>query len=277
MLAEQQFSTGSITINYATSASGGPPLVLLHGFMGRWQDWLPIVSALGADWRIYAPDMRGHGRSSRAPDGAYRHIDLVEDLMAFLEGVVAEPAVLFGHSAGAPGASDVAGSHGGAVRAVIIGDFPLDFPWLADLVSTPGMVAYHTAVRSATGMSSQDSLQVLAALHPELDPSRLAAIAEALTDLDPHAVDCHAEGRLGDFYGDLDGDALLRRVQTPVALLQADPGSGGLMTDGYVQHALPLLRSGTHLRLDGIGHNLGLDTGTAGPLLDAVIPYLDSL
>ncbi|MEN8115054.1 MAG: alpha/beta hydrolase [Actinomycetota bacterium] len=277
MLAEQQFSTGPITINYADSGSSGRPLVLLHGFMGRWQDWLPIIPALTEDWRILAPDMRGHGRSGRAPDGIYRHVDLVGDLVAFIEGVIGEPAVLFGHSASAPGAADAAGSLDGAARAVIIGDFPLDFPWLTDLVSTPGMVAYHAAVRRVAGEPPKDSLPMLAGLHPGSDSARLSTIAEALADLDPHAVDCHAEGRLGDIYGDLDGDALLGRSRAPVALLQCDPAAGGLMTDEYVQHALPLLRYGSHLRLDGIGHNLGLDEGTVDPLLDAVIPYLDSL
>jgi pimeloyl-ACP methyl ester carboxylesterase len=277
MLTERQFHTGLITLNYATGPPGGRPLVLLHGFMGCWQDWLPLVPALSAGWRLFAPDMRGHGRSDRAPDGVYRHTDALGDLLAFLDGVIGEPTVLFGHSAGAPVAVEAAGRLPEAVRGVVVGDFPLDIPWLVDLVGSPTLVAYHIAIRRIAGGETEAALPMLAELHPDFGPAQRSVMADALASLDPRAVDCHAEGRLGDYYGDLDGDALLREVACPLALLQSDPDRGGLMPDEYVQRALPLLRHGTHLRLDGIDHSMGIDTGTVGPLLRALVPYLDSL
>jgi|GEM_PF-1209362 pimeloyl-ACP methyl ester carboxylesterase len=277
MLDEHRFFTGDIDINYAVGGSDGPPLVLLHGFMGRWQDWMPLLPFVVADWCVYAPDMRGHGRSGRAPGGIYRHADVAADLVSFLDGVVGEPALVFGHSAGAPAAVEAAGTAPGAVRAVIVGDFPLDFPWLVDLVGTPPFVAYHRAVRAVAGRDVDSAKRVLASLNPETRAAELSAAARSLVGLDPHAVDCHAEGRLGDFYGVLDGDALLRGVTGPLALIQCEPEMGGMMSDDYVHHAMSLLHDGTHLRLDGVGHGMGLDTGTVDGLASALVPYLESV
>jgi len=43
--------------------SGDRPIVFLHGFLGRAQDWLPITSELPSHYRAVCPDLPGHGRS----------------------------------------------------------------------------------------------------------------------------------------------------------------------------------------------------------------------
>ncbi len=40
-----------------------PPLVLLHGFMGRGNDWLPIAEQLAEQWYCLLPDLPGHGQN----------------------------------------------------------------------------------------------------------------------------------------------------------------------------------------------------------------------
>src|SRR6266700_2199342 len=99
MLTEHCFNTGIVTLNYAEGASSGPPLVLLHGGSARWQSVLPLLPELSQHWHIYAPDLRGHGKSGSVP-GGYRLLDYTADIEAFLKQVVKEPAVLFGHSLG---------------------------------------------------------------------------------------------------------------------------------------------------------------------------------
>jgi len=274
MLTERRFDTGSITVNYAAGPPAGPPLVLLHGFMGRWQDWLLILPALSREWRVLAPDLRGHGGTDPAPDGVYRHGDVLADLLAFLEEVVGESAVVFGHSAGVPGAVEAAVRRPDLVRALVLGDFSLDFRWLADLVHRPGMVAFHLAIRDLAGREVVDLLPALAALRPDLDGDRLCDWAESLHHLDPRVMDCHAEGRLEDLYGDIDGDALLAAVICPTLILQSDPACGGLLADDHAQRALASLVQGALVRLAGIDHDLGLSPGETGPLLEAVTSYL---
>ena len=42
----------------------GDPLLLLHGFSGCSQDWLPLIAEWSAHFQLVIPDLRGHGRSS---------------------------------------------------------------------------------------------------------------------------------------------------------------------------------------------------------------------
>ncbi len=64
-LAERQIEVGEFTINYATLGSG-EPLLLLHGSEPgeNWHVWEPLVS-LADSYDLVAPDLLGHGMSSR--------------------------------------------------------------------------------------------------------------------------------------------------------------------------------------------------------------------
>ncbi len=124
MLTEQPFDTGTVTLNVAAGPANGAPLVLLHGGSGRWQGWEPIVPDLIARWQIFAPDLRGQGKSGHVP-GRYALRDYADDITALLRERVREPAVLFGHSLGGIIALMVAAQCPALVRAVAVGDSPL--------------------------------------------------------------------------------------------------------------------------------------------------------
>jgi pimeloyl-ACP methyl ester carboxylesterase len=82
-IQEHAFDTGTVTINYAKGPPSGPPLVLLHGGSGRWQNYEGIIPDLAARFHLYAPDFRGHGKSGRVP-GRYQLEDYANDTIAFL-------------------------------------------------------------------------------------------------------------------------------------------------------------------------------------------------
>ena len=137
-IQESTFEAGSIHINYAEIPRLGTPLVLLHGGSARWQSFETILPDLAATWHIYAPDFRGHGKSSWAP-GTYRLQDYADDTIAFLRDCVEEPAYLFGHSLGGMVALLVAARYPAGVRAVAVGDAPLTSQtWQATLQPGPG-------------------------------------------------------------------------------------------------------------------------------------------
>src|ERR1700694_5332534 len=123
-LREAVFETGEVAINYAEWPRRGPVFVVLHGGSARWQYGQELLEALSASWHVYAPDFRGHGLSGWVP-GAYHLQDYVRDIAAFLEGVVGEPAVVYGHSLGGEVAVMLAPQHPELVRALIVGDSPL--------------------------------------------------------------------------------------------------------------------------------------------------------
>lgn len=64
---------GGLRIHVARAGpSGGPPIMLVHGFPQHWWAWHRLMGPLAADgYRVLAPDLRGAGWSD-APRGPYR-------------------------------------------------------------------------------------------------------------------------------------------------------------------------------------------------------------
>ncbi|WP_229859333.1 alpha/beta fold hydrolase [Streptomyces poonensis] len=94
----------------------GPPLVLLHSGFVDHRVWDAQIPVLARDFRVIAPDARGHGRSANA-SGPFRAAD---DLAALLRHLGTGPAVLVGVSMGAGTAVDTALEHPGLVRALAV-------------------------------------------------------------------------------------------------------------------------------------------------------------
>ncbi len=84
-------------------AGGGIPVVLLHGLTAtRRYVVMGSRSLERSGHRVAAYDARGHGESTPAPDPtAYGYEDLGRDLLAVLDGLGIERAVLAGASMGA--------------------------------------------------------------------------------------------------------------------------------------------------------------------------------
>jgi pimeloyl-ACP methyl ester carboxylesterase len=81
-------------------AGEGIPVVLLHGLTAtRRYVVMGSRNLERGGHRVISYDARGHGRSSRAP--SYRYEDLAEDLLAVLDALEIERAVLAGASMGA--------------------------------------------------------------------------------------------------------------------------------------------------------------------------------
>ena len=91
----------------------GPPVLLLHGVGLRAEAWNRQIDALARRYRVTAPDLPGHGESPR-PAVPMALADYAEAALA----VLAEPALIVGHSMGAMIALDMAVRHPEMVRGV---------------------------------------------------------------------------------------------------------------------------------------------------------------
>src|SRR4051812_38501836 len=100
MFQEQVFNANGVQINFVQASDFGPPIVLLHGTASEWQSFLRLIPTLAADFKVFALDLRGHGKSSWVPD-KYRLFDYAADIEYFLEKHVGQPCILYGHSLGA--------------------------------------------------------------------------------------------------------------------------------------------------------------------------------
>lgn len=82
-----------------TDRGHGPPVVLLHAFPLNRQMWAPQVRVLAREFRVIAPDLRGHGRTT-ATDGVYTMDLLADDVRALLDTLGIQEFVLGGLSMG---------------------------------------------------------------------------------------------------------------------------------------------------------------------------------
>ncbi|PIR82364.1 hypothetical protein COU20_02470, partial [Candidatus Kaiserbacteria bacterium CG10_big_fil_rev_8_21_14_0_10_59_10] len=93
------------------------PLVLVHGSWGSsamWMTYAEVFSTKG--WDVYAPDLRGHGKSGGSVAGATME-NYVEDVRkAIVAHNLADP-ILVGHSMGGLVALMYAATHG--AKAVV--------------------------------------------------------------------------------------------------------------------------------------------------------------
>ncbi|HBX77359.1 MAG TPA: hypothetical protein DEG43_06920 [Acidimicrobiaceae bacterium] len=77
----------------------GPPVVLMHGITLQWWVWSAVMKSLAPEARVFAWDMRGHGRSSAGTMGASLK-GAASDLATLLKHFDVTEATLVGHSMG---------------------------------------------------------------------------------------------------------------------------------------------------------------------------------
>lgn len=98
----------------------GTPVVLLHGFpqdSRSWEAVCPLLHARG--FRTIAPDQRGYSPGARPrPRRAYRSSELVQDVVALVEGAGLAPVHLVGHDWGAAVAWSVAARRPDVLRSL---------------------------------------------------------------------------------------------------------------------------------------------------------------
>lgn len=85
-------------IRYRESGVGHKPIILLHGFGGSLDGWLPIQAQL-LEYRVFALDLVGFGGSDK-PDMEYSLENHARYLLAFMDKLKLQQAVLVGGSMG---------------------------------------------------------------------------------------------------------------------------------------------------------------------------------
>jgi pimeloyl-ACP methyl ester carboxylesterase len=104
-------------------AGTGPALVLVHGITESARSWEPLLAPLTAGHTVVTMDLRGHGRSSKAP--TYDLAAMAGDLGAVITASgVGGDAILVGHSLGGAVVS-AAPALGVQARAIVNVDQPL--------------------------------------------------------------------------------------------------------------------------------------------------------
>ncbi len=78
----------------------GRPVVLIHGWIGAWQYWVPLMQQIHLKYRVYALDLFGFGDSAKNPS-RYNFDEQVKLLDEFMQQMGLPKAAFIGHGFGA--------------------------------------------------------------------------------------------------------------------------------------------------------------------------------
>jgi pimeloyl-ACP methyl ester carboxylesterase len=100
--SERVVALDGVELTVFETGVGGRPLLLVHGYTGRADDFSAYFQRLAdAGWHVVAPDLRGHGSSGKPTDEADYSLDIfAADLIELVDHVGFDHFVVLGHSMG---------------------------------------------------------------------------------------------------------------------------------------------------------------------------------
>jgi len=119
--------SGDVEIfNRKVGRRGRTPVLIVHGLSFFSYDWVPVVEQIAQDREVAAIDMRGFGESTRSPQRNYKLDTMSSDVIAVLDALGWDKAVLMGHSFGGRVALATAGWRPERAAGLVCVDFAPD-------------------------------------------------------------------------------------------------------------------------------------------------------
>ena len=244
-----------VELFYLDTNTDGPVIICLHGRWGRAETWAHFMQRYGKQYRVIAPDQRGHGLSGK-PDSAYTGEEMAGDIAALMDDLRIPSAIVVGHSMGGRIAGYLAAMHPELVSALAILDksaaasvqsrrlSPGEEP--VDPVTKDWPLPFSTLSEArdfiAENMDSELSIQYFI--------NSLCETAEGIDVLfSPQAM-------AKNVVNDTDWFHLLPQIKCPVLLLRAK--KGGAVTDGDFAKMQSLLINSMACEASNPNHNVHL-------------------
>ncbi|KKD02718.1 alpha/beta fold hydrolase [Streptomyces sp. WM6386] len=234
-------------------AGSGDLVVLVHAGFADHRFWSDQIPALAAEYRVIAPDVRGHGFSANATQ-PFRWADDLADLLRHLD---AGPAVLVGLSMGGVVVTDTMLEHPELVRAVVTcgaatGDFQYTDPWTREIQAE---YARTLGAGDIQGWLAA-FLRVLPGEHRSLDDMD-PAITQRLQEMGLHTLSKHTPGEKDWLVRVTDSWPRPDRVDVPLLAVNGTLEAPG-MTDA-AERLAGAVRDGRAVTIDGVGHYPNLE------------------
>lgn len=129
-------------------SSEGEPIILLHGGGTDSSTWEATAAILSRSWRVYAPDLRGHGKSEWP--GEYSLELMRDDVLTLMDELGLARASFVGHSMGGMVAYLITLDRPEKVRRLVLEETPPPVPLGLNIPARPdGPLGYDFDVRPA--------------------------------------------------------------------------------------------------------------------------------
>jgi pimeloyl-ACP methyl ester carboxylesterase len=223
----------------------GPPMVLLHGYVGNRRTWRRQLEELSGEFTVVAWDAPGYGRSSDPPEG-FRLADFADCLASLIEALGLGRPHVVGLSFGGGLALELYRRHPEIPRTLVLagayagwaGSLPPDVVEyrlqqalrLADL--PPERLVDELLPTLFSASAPQDLVDEFAAIMAEFHPAGLRANSRAFAEADLRDV--------------------LPRIDVPTLLLYGSEDARAPLSVGHELHAA--IPGSRLVVLEGAGH-----------------------
>lgn len=119
-----------VSIHFRYSASGKPPLLLVHGFPEHSPTWTYIGPILAEHYTVIAPDNRGMGDSSLSASDNYTATAAAGDLRAICDFLNLTNVNIFGHDKGTGISAAFAFEYPDLVERLVLSEYAFVHPRL---------------------------------------------------------------------------------------------------------------------------------------------------
>lgn len=120
-LHREMVNLKNINIFSRDTRTDGQAILCLHGRWGRGETWIDFMQHYGKQYRVIAPDQRGHGLSGK-PVSKYTAEEMADDMVGLLDHYHLKQVIVLGHSMGGHIAGHLAATHPQYVKALAIMD-----------------------------------------------------------------------------------------------------------------------------------------------------------
>ncbi|MEO6059118.1 MAG: alpha/beta hydrolase [Candidatus Limnocylindria bacterium] len=220
-----QLDVGGLRVAYERKGAG-PPLVLLHGFVGDSREWRPQIDALSDAFTVVAWDAPGSGRSSDPPE-SFRMADYADCLAGLVQALHLGRPHVVGLSFGGALALELYRRHPGVPSSLVLASAYAGWTGslapeardqrLAATLETADLPSDEFVGAMIGGMFSEtaapQAVDGFAAIMAEFHPSGFRTMARALAEADLRDVLPHIEVPTLLLYGDRD-------VRAPLAVAE---------------------------------------------------------
>jgi len=229
-----------------TDEGRGPAVVFLHGFPFDRTMWRGQVERLSPDFRVIAPDLRGHGGTTHTREPATME-DMAEDVIALLDELNVPRAVVCGLSMGGYVALALYRAHPSRVRALVLAD---------TRAKADNEEARRAREENAQRALAEGMQPIVESMLPKLlsqrtregEPEVVARVCEMMSGVIPEG----AAAALRGMALRRDQTDLLSKLDVPVLIIV---GSEDAVTPPSEAEAMHALIEGSRLRvIEGAGH-----------------------
>ncbi len=209
--ATQRISVRGLAL--AVDVTGdGPPVLFVHGFPLDRTLWRPVMATL-TGWRRIAPDLRGMGLSD-APETGYTIAEYADDLVALLDALHVDRAIVCGLSMGGYVAFDMLRRHPGRIQGLILANTRAGADDAEGRARRDAMIA--RVRRDGTGFLGEDMVpKLLATTSVQTMPDVVRHVAAMVTGSPPDGI----AGALAAMRDRPDSVDLLPRIAVPTLVV----------------------------------------------------------